>query len=138
MQESISYFPVSDKTSPVRAAYLAMFVEGRGDCSSYFAAAMALLERAGIEYLTIERTSGVREDTHYWLMVNLAKTGESERWYHFDPTELDTGDFAHDGCLFTDAELDAYNAYNVGFYDYDRAAYPSTSAHSLRGGEGAS
>lgn len=134
VQERISYFPVSDKTSPVRAAYLAMFRDGRGDCYSYFASARALLEYVGVEYLTVERTSGVREDTHYWLMVNLAKTGESERWYHFDPTELDTGDFDHDGCLFTDAELDAYNAYNVGFYDYDRAAYPRTEERSLRTG----
>lgn len=132
VQTSIAYHPISDKTSPVRAAYLALFRDGRGDCYSYFAAARALLERAGIEYLEIERTRGAREDTHYWLMVNLAGEGETPRWYHFDPTELDTGGYPHDGCLFTDAELDAYNAYNVGFYDYDRAAYPATANESLR------
>lgn len=132
VQASIAYHPISDKTSPVRAAYLALFREGRGDCYSYFAAARALLERAGIEYLEIERTHGVRKDTHYWLMVNLAGEGEMPRWYHFDPTELDTGGYPHDGCLFTDAELDAYNAHNVGFYDYDRAAYPATANESLR------
>lgn len=132
IQQSVSYYPVSDKTSMVRAAYLALFRDGRGDCYSFFAAAAALLSRAGIEYLAVERTHAEGESTHYWLMVNLAEAGESPRWYHFDPTQLDTGGFDHDGCLFTDAELDAYNAYNVGFYNYDRAAYPQTATESLR------
>lgn len=132
VQSRISYFPLSDKTSPIRAAYLALFREGRGDCYSYFTAACALLSRAGVDYLTIERTHAEGEETHYWLMVDLAEQGEAPRWYHFDPTELDTGGYPHDGCLFTDAELDAYNAHNVGFYDYDRTAYPPSATQSLR------
>lgn len=132
LQASLEYWPVSDKTSPVRAAYLALFRDGRGDCYSYFSAACALLARAGIEYLEIERIHDVGEETHYWLMVNLADKGETPRWYHFDPTELDTHGFPHDGCLFTDTELDAYNAFNVGFYDYDRSLYPPSAPESLR------
>lgn len=126
VQETIGYFPISDKTDPVRAAYDALFVKGRGDCYSYFSAAMMMLERAGIEYLEIERTHAEGQETHFWLMVNIAPEGQAARWYHFDPTRVDGGGAAGKGCLFTDAQLDEYNAIDPGFYDYDRDRYPNT------------
>jgi transglutaminase-like putative cysteine protease len=132
LARDISYFPLSDKTDPTRAAYLALFVEGRGDCYSYFAAAQALLRRAGIASLAVERIAEAGELRHYWLMVNLAREGEAARWYHFDPTPLDAMGTDHNGCLFTDAELDAYNAVRPDFYRYDRTAYPATDVRSLR------
>ena len=128
----IAYFPLSDKTDETRAAYLALFVDGRGDCYSYFAAARALLNRAGVECLAVERISEVGELRHFWLMVNLAEEGEAARWYHFDPTPLNVMESDHNGCLFTDAELDAYNAVRPDFYRYDRTAYPATDTRSLR------
>ena len=132
LARDISYFPLSDKTDPTRAAYLALFVDGRGDCYSYFAAARSLLRRAGVECLAVERISEAGELRHYWLMVNLAREGESARWYHFDPTPLDAMGTDHNGCLFTDDELDAYNAVRRDFYRYDRTAYPATDTRSLR------
>lgn len=126
VQGAIGYFPISDKTDPVRAAYNALFVKGRGDCYSYFASAMMMLRREGIEYLEIERTHEAGEETHFWLMVNIAPKGEAPRWYHFDPTVVDGGGAAGRGCLFTDAQLDAYNEKDKGFYLYDRDQYPTT------------
>ncbi|MBE6621277.1 MAG: hypothetical protein E7625_07985 [Ruminococcaceae bacterium] len=131
VQGAIDYFPISDKTDPVRAAYRALFVKGRGDCYSYFASAMMMLRRAGIEYLEIERTHAAGEETHFWLMVNLAPRGETPRWYHFDPTVIEGGGAAGQGCLFTDAQLDAYNRIDPGFYDYDRGAYPPTATETI-------
>jgi hypothetical protein len=126
VQGAIAYFPISDKTDPVRAAYDALFVKGRGDCYSYFAAALMMLRRAGIECLEIERLHAAGEETHFWLMVNLAPAGEAACWYHFDPTVIhDGGVFG--GCLFTDAQMDAYDMQNPGFYHYDRGAYPPTA-----------
>lgn len=126
VQGAIGYFPISDKTDPVRASYQALFVKGRGDCYSYFSAAMMMLRRCGVEYLEIERTHEPGKETHFWLMVNLAPKGEAARWYHFDPTLVDGGGAAGKGCLFTDAQLDDYNTIDPGFYDYNKADYPST------------
>ena len=137
VQDTLSYFPVSDHSHAGRAALTAL-EQRRGDCFSYFALAKALLERAGVPCLEIERIHEAGEQTHFWLMVDLDGTGTSPRWYHFDPTELDAAYGEHDGCLFTDAQLDAYNAARSGFYDYDRAAYPATAREplSVSGGEG--
>ncbi len=128
VQGAIGYFPISDKSDPVRAAYHALFVKGRGDCYSYFASAMMMLRRCGIEYLEIERTHAPGEQTHFWLMVNLASEGEAARWYHFDPTVIEGGGAAGGGCLFTDAHLNEYNAVVPGFYEYERADYPPSAA----------
>ena len=132
LHRDIAYFPISDKTDVTRAAYLALFVDGRGDCYSYFAAALSLLRCAGVDCLAVERTAENGELRHYWLMVDLAGEGETSRWYHFDPTPLDAMGTDHNGCLFTDAELDAYNAARPDFYRYDRTAYPATDTRSLR------
>lgn len=140
LMRDIAYFPLSDKTDATRAAYKALFVDGQGDCYSFFAAAQALLRCAGVECLGIERISEPGEMRHFWLMVNLSAKGEDPRWYHFDPTPLNAMGSGHHGCLFTDAELDAYNAVRPDFYRYDRAAYPRTATASLRtamtGGDG--
>lgn len=131
VQGAIAYFPISDKTDPTRAAYGALFVKGRGDCYSYFASAMMMLRRAGIEYLEIERTHAPGEETHFWLMVNLAPRGEVPRWYHLDPTVVEGGGAAGQGCLFTDAQLEDYNRIDPGFYHYDRQAYPPTATEII-------
>ena len=132
VQERVLYLPLGDQTDWVRVGYEALFVLGRGDCFSFFAAAKALLTRAGIETLDVERVHAPGEETHYWLMVDLGEQPGQERWYHFDPTEVDPGTTEHDGCLFTDRELDEYNAQRPGFYAYDREAYPATAQTSLR------
>ncbi len=127
VKNNIAYFPISDKTDPTRAAYDALFGTRRGDCYSYYASARALLLAADMEILTLERTHEAGEETHIWLMVNLAKAGETPRWYHFDPTLIQDGGPANGGCLFTDAELEHYNTtINPGFYDHDCTVHPPT------------
>lgn len=130
VQRTVSYFPVSDHSHAGRAA-LSVLETGRGDCFSYFSLAKALLERAGVPCLEIERIHDVGEETHFWMMVDLDETGTAPRWYHFDPTELNAAYGDHNGCLFTDAQLDAYNALREGFYSYDRASYPKSATEPL-------
>lgn len=130
VKENIAYCGTSDKSDRVRAAYMALFVEGMGDCYSYCAAAWALLTRAGIECLEIQRSPFEVGNAHYWLLVDISATGEAERWYHLDATVL-LDDGAPDGCLLTDAQIDAYSRMTPGFYVYDRAAYPPSDGRII-------
>lgn len=130
VRETLAYYPISDHSDADRAAQTALEKQ-YGDCFSYFALAKALLERAGVPCLEIERIHEAGSETHFWLMVDIAEPGQASRWYHFDPTELNAAYGDHNGCLFTDAQLDAYNAARPGFYDYDRAAYPASESKIL-------
>lgn len=130
--ENISYLDTSDKSSWINAAYTSLFVEGSGDCFSYFAASKAFFERLGIENLDVRRTSGIVDERHYWNMVNLSDDPNAPRWYHFDACHL--AGAQHSGCLLTDAQIDSYNrqrfssdgTVNNYFYAYNRADYPAT------------
>lgn len=127
VQASLYYEPRSEQKDWISAAYLALFVEGKGDCYSYMCATKALLFRAGVESLTIQRLPGYTEDTHFWLMVCL----DSGEWYHLDPTELAADDYTHSGCLLTDAQIAAYNRVRPHFYEYDVSAYPTSGVRIL-------
>ena len=124
IRASLTYVADGDQSDWVRAAYTSLFVSGRGDCFSYFSAAKALLQRAGIEYIEIQRTPGYTDDTHYWLLVNIAEDGEMARWYYFDPTELRHDEYDHSGCLLTSAQLQAYDRVRPYFYLHDIAGLP--------------
>jgi hypothetical protein len=124
VQASLVYVGDADKSDWVRAAYTSLFLTGSGDCFSYFAATKALLERAGIEYIEIERTPGYTPDTHFWLLVNIAENGEDDRWYYFDPTELRDDGYNHSGCLLTLAQIEAYDRVRPDFYRHDVSALP--------------
>ena len=125
IQASLTYVADADQSDWIRAAYTSLFVSGSGDCFSYFAAAKALLQRAGVEYLEIQRSPGYTEDTHYWLLVNIAEDGEDARWYYYDPTELRHDAYDHSGCLLTAAQLQAYDRVRPYFYQHDSAALPA-------------
>ncbi|MBR5741696.1 MAG: hypothetical protein IKX91_03995, partial [Firmicutes bacterium] len=73
----------SDKSSWIVGAYVG-FVRGKGDCFNFFAVAKALLNRAGIETVDLERIPS--KTRHYWLLANIG-TG----WYHFDACPHPTG-----------------------------------------------
>ena len=124
IQASLRYVADADQSDWMRAAYTSLFVSGQGDCFSYFAAAKALLQRAGIEYIEIQRTPGYTDDTHYWLLVNIAEDGQTARWYYFDPTELRHDEYDHSGCLLTSAQLQAYDRVRPYFYLHDTAGLP--------------
>ncbi len=124
----IVYTDESDKTDWVRAAYFCLR-DREGDCFSYFSLSKAFFERLGIENLDIQRTPGYTKDTHYWSMVNLAKSGEAARWYHYDATRL--RDVGGSGALLTDRQVDAFCRIREYFYLYDRSLYPASSTVEL-------
>lgn len=130
VQEHIAYTSDSDKSDWVRAAYDSLFVTGTGDCFNYFAAAKAFLIRFGLDYRELERTPGVAEGTHFWLMVNLG-TDSAPRWYHYDATRL-LNTYENNGCLLTDKQIRAYNKYiSQTFYAYNTAAYPAVATEII-------
>lgn len=130
IQKNISYTADSDKSDWVRAAYDGLFGSMSGDCFNYFAAAKAVLIHLGLDYKEFERTPGVAEGTHFWLMVNIG-TADAPRWYHYDATRL-LNSYDADGCLITDKQLFAYNRYiKQTFYAYDRNAYPASDTRII-------
>ncbi|MBE6558974.1 MAG: transglutaminase domain-containing protein [Ruminococcaceae bacterium] len=130
IQENIAYTSDSDKSDWVRAAYDSLFVTGSGDCFNYFAAAKAFLIYYGVDYREIERTPGVEEGTHFWLMVNLG-THQNPRWYHYDATRL-RNTYENSGCFITDKQMYAYNRMaGMTFYAYNASAYPATSTEII-------
>ncbi len=130
IQKNISYTADSDKSDWVRAAYDGLFGSMSGDCFNYFAAAKAVLIHLGLDYKEFERTPGVAEGTHFWLMVNIG-TDLVPRWYHYDATRL-LNSYGADGCLVTDKQLFAYNRYiKMTFYAYDQNAYPASDTRII-------
>lgn len=90
-----------------------------GNCYIYYAVASALLTRAGIENIEIQRNDPA--NPHYW---NLVKIDGS--WYHFDTCPHYAGHELQ--CfLLTDAEVKAYSDYEVAnYYSFDSNLYPAT------------
>ncbi|MBQ7379692.1 MAG: transglutaminase domain-containing protein [Clostridia bacterium] len=127
VQGNIAYVNTSTKGDWKYAAYMALFSSGTGDCYSYFAASKAFFERLGIENMDIQRLPGYTDNTHFWSLVNVG-TSEEPVWYHYDSTRL-TAAYNVSGCLLTDAQVTAYDAWRAGDYFriYDKTAYPATS-----------
>lgn len=124
VQGNIAYVNTSTKGDWKYAAYMALFSSGTGDCYSYFAASKAFFERLGIQNMDIQRLPGYTDNTHFWSLVNIG-TAEKPMWYHYDSTRL-TADFNVSGCLLTDAQVAAYDAWRAGDYFriYDASKYP--------------
>jgi hypothetical protein len=53
-------------------------------------------------------------------------------WYHYDSTRL-TAAYDVSGCLLTDAQVDAYDAWRAGDYFriYDKSKYPATDVRII-------
>lgn len=118
----LTYTGFSDKTDWMKEAYNGI-VNGVGDCFTYYSMSHLLLNRIGIETLSVERATKPGEARHYWHMVNYG-----EGWYHFDacihrPPVV--------SFMMTDEELDAYSRRHKDsyYYRYDRENYPATPKH---------
>ena len=113
----IRYTGHSEKGNWVRGAYEG-FVDGQGDCYVYFAMSKALLIRAGIANMDIEKIPAATR--HYWNLVN---TGEG--WYHFDatPRSVDNPHIV----LWTDEQLMAYSTTHNNSHNYDHSLYPEVN-----------
>ena len=89
-----------------------------GDCFTHMITCKALLDKAGIENIQIQRYPGPGK--HFWLMVHI--DGE---WYHLDPSPIYM--HQHVGFLETDGELEMFSAaIRPNYYAYDHSAYPET------------
>ncbi len=131
VQGNIAYVSTSTKGDWKYAAYMALFSSGTGDCYSYFAASKAFFERLGIENLDIQRLPGYTDNTHFWSLVNIG-TAKDPVWYHYDSTRL-TAAYNVSGCLLTDAQVEAYDAWRAGDYFriYDKSKYPATDTRVI-------
>lgn len=117
----VKYVGSSDKSSWLIGAYVG-FTRGRGDCYNYFACSKALLTRAGISNVDLERVGG--NSRHYWQLVN---TGDG--WYHFDACPHPNG-YPLYSFMITEAQVRAYTEQAGGvrknYYVYDYASCPVT------------
>ena len=87
-----------------------------GNCYTYYAMASALLTRAGISNIEIQRNDP--ENPHYWNLVNI-----DGNWYHLD-TCPQPSPHSLKVCLLTDKELSAFT--KPGYYSFDSSKYPAT------------
>lgn len=119
VNRKIKYVGSSDKSSWLIGAYTG-FTRGRGDCYNYFACSKALLTRAGIPNVDLERAGG--NSRHYWQLVN---TGDG--WYHFDACPHPTG-YPMSAFMITETQARAYTEQVKGarknYYVYDYDACP--------------
>lgn len=121
----IAYTGHSDKSSWTRGAYDA-FTERAGDCYTYFAAAKAMYDVAGIENVDVQKvvTENTSRSSHYWSLINLG-----DGWYHVDCTPRSNPGFFF---MNTDAELLAYSVKNKNCHNFDEDAYPERATESVQ------
>lgn len=113
----VAYTDSSEKDNWLKAAYNGL-VYGRGDCYVYASVSKALLTRAGIANMDIERIpSG--DTLHYWNLVDI---GDGWGWYHFDtcPRRPDYPKIF----LWTDSQITEYSNSHYNSHNYDRSRYP--------------
>lgn len=124
--ESITYSATPETDDPIYAAYTSLFSTGTGDCYSYFAASKAFFERLGIENIDMKRAEGGAAGKHYWNLVNIGTKAEP-RWYHYDANPI-SGQYAASGCLLTDTQLAAYDAWcGQGYRKFDPEGIPASA-----------
>ena len=130
VQDSINYASTPKTDDFVYAAYMALFSSGTGDCYSYFAASKAFFERLGIENIDMKRTEGAAVGDHFWNLVNIG-TKNAPKWYHYDANPI-SGQYSVSGCLLTDAQVEAYDAWRGEAYrKYDKSGIPASSAEII-------
>ncbi|MBQ4140091.1 MAG: transglutaminase domain-containing protein [Clostridia bacterium] len=130
VQKSINYSATAETDDFVYAAYMSLFSSGTGDCYSYFAASKAFFERLGIENVNMKRADGGAPGNHYWNLVNIG-TKDAPKWYHYDANPIN-GQYAATGCLLTDAQVAAYDAWcGQGYRKYDKSGIPASATETI-------
>lgn len=124
--KNVKYVGSSDKSSWIVGAYVGM-TTGRGDCFNYYACSKALLTRAGIPIVELQRVNG--NSRHYWVLADVG-----EGYHHFDPCPHPKG-YPLTCFLLTEAEvrqytanLAAHSSYYINYYTYDYSSCPVTVA----------
>jgi hypothetical protein len=116
VKSHISYSGDSDKSDWLAEAYRGM-TNGSGDCFTYFAVAQAMLTRAGIDNMEVNRVGG--KTRHYWNLINCG-----DGWYHFDscPNKDHMESF-----MLTDKQVAEYTKKRGNnYYNFDKTLYPAT------------
>ncbi|MCR4901930.1 MAG: DUF5011 domain-containing protein [Butyrivibrio sp.] len=114
IKSNIRYENHSDKTNYNRGAFEGLH-DKKGDCFVYASTAHALISRAGITTMIIQKIPAKTQ--HFWNLVDIG-----EGWHHFDTTPRITPLT----CIYmTDAELMAYSNANNLSHNYDRTQYPA-------------
>ena len=119
VKNNMRYAFSRNETDPILSAYEG-FNRMAGNCYTYYAISEALLTRAGIQNMHIERPPDFPV-THHWNLVKV-----EEGWYHFDayPAYVPV-----DGCLFTDSQAVEYaelqKKFRPRYYDYVKEDYPA-------------
>ena len=123
VEDHINYVDQKDHDNWINGAHQA-FTKHYGDCFTYFAAAKALLNMAGIENLDVVK-SDTSHSAHFWLLINLGFG-----WYHFDACPRQgSGDRFF---MVTDAELEAYSSRNNNSHIFDHSLYPERATESVQ------
>lgn len=114
---NVSFVGTSDKTSIIHGAYEG-FTTGKGDCYTYYAMNVIMLNLLGIENLEVRRTGG--ETNHWWNLV----LHEDGKYYHVDscPVAVEVEGVFH--WKMTDTDLVTYTEgvswRKINFYTYDK------------------
>lgn len=118
-KKNVQFVGSSDKTSIVHAAYEG-FSTGKGDCYTYYAMNVIMLDLLGIENLEVARVGGI--SNHWWNLVLF----EDGLYYHVDscPKSIYLDGQTYD--KLTDSDLDVYTnnkqvaAHRPNYYTYDK------------------
>lgn len=113
VKAKLGYSSTSDKSSWQKCAYDG-FKTSSGDCYTYACVSKAMLTRAGIQNMDINRIP--TSYRHYWNLVNIG-----EGWYHFDTTPRIGG---FECCYMSDAELMEYSRNHNDSHNYDKNVWP--------------
>ena len=116
IKQNISYSGDSDKSDWLAEAYRGM-TNAVGDCFTYFAVAQALLTRAEIDNMEVNRVGG--RTRHYWNLINCG-----DGWYHFDSCPNKD---RQESFMLTDKQVEEYTKQRGNnYYTFDKSLYPAT------------
>jgi hypothetical protein len=118
-RKNIQFVGTSDKSSIAHAAYEG-FTTGKGDCYTYYAINVVLLNMLGIENLEVTRVGGT---SHHWWNLVLHQDG---KYYHVDSCPKSIYLQGQTYYKMTDSDLDDYTnnkqvaAHRPHYYTYDK------------------
>lgn len=118
-RKNVQFVGSSDKSSIVHAAYEG-FTTGKGDCYTYYAMNVIMLDLLGIENLEVARVGGT--SNHWWNLV----LHDDGLYYHVDSCPKSIYLDGQTYYKLTDSDLDVYTnnkqvaAHRPNYYTYDK------------------
>lgn len=118
-KKNVLFVGTSDKSSIIHAAYEG-FSTGKGDCYTYYAMNVIMLDMLGIENLEVARVGGT--SNHWWNLV----LHEDGKYYHVDSCPKAIYLEGQTYYKLTDSDLEMYTnnkqvaAHRPNYYTYDK------------------